>query len=69
MEATIERERGVSAADVVIPVETDAGEVAQVDFGYIGRLWDPELGRLRRAWVFVMVLGYSRHLFAQIVFD
>ena len=24
---------------------------------------------LRRAWVFVMVLGYSRHLFAQIVFD
>jgi hypothetical protein len=39
-------------------------EVAQVDFGYTGRLWDPELGQLRRAWVFVRMLGYGRHLFA-----
>jgi hypothetical protein len=54
---------------VVIPVETDPGEVAQVDFGYAGRLWDPDTGRLRKTWVFVLVLGYSRHMVARLVFD
>jgi transposase len=66
---TIRRERGVQAGDVAIPVETEPGDVAQVDFGYAGRLWDPESKSLRRAWVFVMVLAHSRHAFAQLVFD
>jgi transposase len=65
----IKVERGVRAEDVAIPVETRPGEVAQVDFGEIGRLWDPVTGRLRRAWVFVMVLGHSRRMVARIVFD
>lgn len=65
----LRQQQGVSAKDVVIPVETAAGEVAQVDFGYAGRLFDPESGTIRKAWVFVMVLGYSRHMFAKIVFD
>lgn len=65
----LRRERGIRAEDVVIPVETQPGEVAQVDFGDIGRLWDPLEGRLRRAWVFVMVLGHSRRMVARIVFD
>ena len=60
---------GIKAADVVIPVVTDAGDVAQVDFGYVGVLHDPELHVLRKAWVFVMVLGHSRHQFARVVFD
>jgi transposase len=63
------RARGVRPEDVAIPVETRAGEVAQVDFGYVGRLFDPETRTLRRAWVFVMVLGYSRYISARIVFD
>jgi transposase len=66
---TIRRERGVQPDELAIPVETDAGDVAQVDFGYAGQLWDPEAKALRRAWVFVMVLGYSRHMFADVVFD
>lgn len=66
---TIHRERGVQPADVAIAVETEPGDVAQVDFGYVGHLWDPEAKMVRRAWVFVMVLGYSRHVFAQVVFD
>jgi transposase len=66
---TIARERGVSPAEVAIAVETEPGDVAQVDFGYAGHLWDPDTKMLRRAWVFVMVLGYSRHLFTQVVFD
>ena len=43
--------------DVAIPVETVAGHVAQVDFGYAGMMYDTESDKLRRAWVFVMVLG------------
>jgi transposase len=66
---TIVRERGVQPAEVAVPVETEPGQVAQVDFGYAGPMWDPDTKTLRRAWVFVMVLGFSRHLFAQLVFD
>jgi transposase len=60
---------GVQPEDVAIPVETAPGEIAQVDFGYLGKLYDPETRTHRKAWVFVMVLGFSRHLFARIVFD
>lgn len=63
------RERGVRAEDVAIPIETLPGQEAQVDFGYVGKLYDPVEGKLRRAYVFVMVLGYSRHQFARICFD
>lgn len=67
--ARIRRARGVTAADVTIPVDTESGEVAQVDFGYAGKLWDAASGTLRKAWVFVMVLGYSRHQYCEVVFD
>ena len=61
--------RPVRPEDVAIPVRSAPGEIAQVDFGYVGQLYDPAAGMLRRAWVFVMVLAYSRHLFARVVFD
>lgn len=67
--ATLRREQGPQPEDVAIPVETDPGDVAQVDFGYVGKLYDPDTGVLRKAWVFVMTLGYSRHMVARIVFD
>lgn len=66
---SIRRERGVEPQDVAIVVETMPGQVAQVDFGYVGRLFDPATRTLRRAWCFVMVLGFSRHMAARIVFD
>lgn len=65
----LRRAEAVRPSDVAIRVETDAGEVAQVDFGYVGYLFDPETRVTRKAWVFVMVLGYSRHQFARVVFD
>jgi len=65
----IRAEGGVQADDVAIPVETAPGEVAQVDFGYAGRFFDEQSGMVRKAWVFVMVLGYSRHLYAELVLD
>jgi len=61
--------RGVRAEDVAIPVETAAGEVAQVDFGYVGKLYDAASGLLRKAWAFVMVLGYSRRMVVRLCFD
>jgi transposase len=50
-------------------LEVTPGEEAQVDFGYAGHFFDPETGRVRRAWVFVMTLSFSRHQYAELVFD
>jgi hypothetical protein len=55
--------------EVVMRVETEAGEEGQVDFGYAGKMWDPVTKRSRKAWLFVMTLGYSRHQFVRFVFD
>jgi transposase len=52
-----------------IRIEVEPGAQAQVDFGYGGEIYDPEEKRMRRAWIFVMVLSHSRHQFAQFVFD
>lgn len=65
----LRKAKGISAEDVAIPVETVAGEVAQVDFGYVGQLYDADEGRMRKAWIFVMVLGFSRLMVVRIVFD
>ena len=43
----LDRERGPAPTDVAIPVETAPGAVAQVDFGYAGKRYDPERGTLR----------------------
>jgi len=65
----IARERGPKAEDVAIRVETAPGEVAQVDFGYAGKRYDPVRGVMRKSWVFVMTLGFSRRMFCRLVFD
>jgi len=67
--ASLRKAKGIRPQDIVIPVDTDPGEVAQVDFGYVGKLFDPVSGRDRKAWIFVMVLAYSRMMFVDIVFD
>jgi transposase len=52
-----------------IRLEVAPGEEAQVDFGFAGQFFDPETNRVRRAWVFVMTLSFSRHQYAELVFD
>ncbi len=52
-----------------VRVERAPGEEGQVDFGYAGRMIDPETGELRRTWAFVMVLSWSRHQYVEFVFD
>jgi len=55
--------------DVTVRVETAPGEEAQVDFGYAGRMIDPETGEIRKTWVFVMTLSWSRHQYVEFVFN
>ena len=55
--------------EVTVRVETRPGEEAQVDFGFAGRMIDPETGQLRKTWAFVMTLSWSRHQYVEFVFD
>lgn len=50
-------------------VHSEPGEDMQVDFGSVGQLYDPVSKRMRTAYVFVATLGYSRHQYAELVFD
>ncbi len=43
--------------------ESPPGEVAELDFGRLGPLEDPETGRRRTVWALIVVLAYSRHSF------
>jgi hypothetical protein len=55
--------------EVFVRVEVPPGSEAQVDFGYAGPAIDPATGGARKSWVFVLLLSWSRHLYAEIVFD
>jgi transposase len=55
--------------EVTVRVETKPGEEVQVDFGYAGMMIDPETGQLRKTWVFVLTLSWSRHQYVEFVFD
>lgn len=61
--------RAAQLPQTVVRIETAPGEVAQVDFGYVGLLRDDVTGQPRKAWVFSMVLGWSRHQYAELVTD
>ena len=43
--------------------DTPPGEVAEVDFGRLGLIQDPDTGHRRAVWALIVVLGYSRHCF------
>ena len=45
------------------------GEMAEVDFGKLGLIFDPEKGRRRLAWALVVTLGYSRHMYVHLTFS
>jgi len=51
----------------VMRIETKAGEIAQVDFGYASKICDDETGELVKAYIFAMVLGFSRDAYYEIV--
>jgi transposase len=55
--------------DTTVRVERKPGEEGQVDFGYAGRMIDPETDQLRKTWAFVLTLAWSRHQYVEFAFD
>ncbi len=49
--------------------EVEPGAEAHVDFGFAGEFLDPERGRVRCAWIFLITLSCSRHQYAELAFD
>ena len=57
-----------SKKKICIRFNTNPGQEAQVDFGYVGLMPD-DTGKKRKAWVFNMRLSYSRLDYYEVVFD
>jgi hypothetical protein len=59
------RDRGLGASprDTVRMADTAPGEVAEFDFGTLGRLIDPATDKRHLIWALNIVLTYSRHQF------
>jgi transposase len=53
--------------EAFLSLDTLPGEQAQVDWGHVGSI--PVAGGKRTLWVFVMVLAYSRAIWAELVLD
>jgi len=56
------------AVEVTTILEFKPGECAQVDFGAGPKIVDEKTGEHVSTWIFVMVLAFSRHMYAEIVF-
>ena len=63
----IARVRPAPHAEVFLRLQPLAGEQAQIDWAHVGALSVP--GGERSLWVFLMVLAYSRALWAELVFE
>jgi transposase len=55
--------------DPVMVRTTKPGEVMDVDFGYLGMLWDDSRGKHRKAWVFSGRLRHSRKAYRRLVWE
>jgi hypothetical protein len=71
-ESTLRRYVSVAFADqiaagqvTVLKDDPAPGEEGQVDYGRLGMWFDPEAGRRRALWAFVLVLSASRHMFVR----
>ena len=63
-------ERFTPAPKSTVPVADGvAGRELQVDFGELGFMVDPVLGRRRKVWALVFTAVYSRHCYVQLSFS
>jgi transposase len=65
----VSHQREKQAPQAFCRMEVAPGSEAQVDFGFVGMVYDPLQCKKRRAWVFIMTLSHSRYFYAEIVFD
>ena len=71
-ESTVRRyikRRFPEAVDAVMRRITVAGEIMEVDFGYLGITYDPKTDRNRRTYVFSARLRHSRRAWRECVFN
>lgn len=62
--------RITAAAPVVTTVlDFEPGHTAQIDFGKGPEIIDHHTGEVQKTWFFVMVLAWSRHMYAELVTD
>lgn len=54
---------------VMLRHDHSPGDVMEVDFGYLGLMWDLEEKRQRKAWLFSARLRYSRKAWREVVFS
>lgn len=54
---------------VTTPLHFAPGESAQIDFGQGPMIYNPDTGKKQKTWFFLMVLSFSRHMYAEIVWD
>ena len=59
--------KGKLSTTVTTILDFKPGECAQVDFGAGPKFYNESTGEVISTWVFVMVLAWSRHLYAEIV--
>ena len=59
----------VKVPDATMRLIFAPGEAAQVDFGAGPAMIDPVTGEIRKTWFFVMTLCWSRHQYAEIVWN
>jgi len=52
---------------IYVPLISPPGEEAQVDFGYVGYLYDTRVKKKVKSWIFCMVLSHSRYKYYEIV--
>lgn len=50
-------------APTILLNDPPPGQEAQVDFGEMGYLIEPETGKRRKLWVLIITLSFSRHMF------
>ena len=60
---------GYNEKPVTCVLEFDPGQAAQVDFGKGPDIQDVFTGLVKKTWIFVMTLCFSRHAYAEIVLD
>lgn len=59
----------IQQREITTILEYKPGECAQIDFGAGPKLIDETTGEIVKTWIFVMVLSWSRHMYAEIVLN
>lgn len=59
---------GAAGRVTVRMADVSPGELAEIDFGRLGLVYDPETHRKRAAWALVVVLVHSRHQYVHVTF-